>query len=75
MTRSERLNHALNRRVDQLVAACAEHGDKEGNDAEIGDLQQLLKELWAWCDDDTRVGFLRSEPVSNVFNSVHQKGG
>lgn len=33
----------LRKRFNRMLERCAKHGDKEGNDAEIGDLQDFCK--------------------------------
>ena len=41
-------SHArLRKRFDKTLERCARHGDKEGNDAEIGDLRDFCGLLFA----------------------------
>ena len=37
----------LRKRFDRMLERCAKHGDKEGNEAEIGDLQDFCELLFA----------------------------
>ena len=37
----------LRKRFDRMLERCAKHGDKEGNDAEIGDLRDFCELLFA----------------------------
>ena len=38
----------LRKRFDRMLERCAKHGDKEGNDAEIGDLQEFRGALFMY---------------------------
>ena len=40
-TKAKHSPAVLRKRFDRMLERCAKHGDKEGNDAEIGDLRDF----------------------------------
>lgn len=50
--------------LDHMIHLATEHGNDEGNDTEIADLQQLLRAAWEVMPQEARIQFLQSETVS-----------
>ncbi len=43
--------------INQILKACTAHGEKSEPDMEVGDLQQLVKDLWAILTPAQRASF------------------
>jgi hypothetical protein len=60
----------LSKAVDALLDAARQHGDKVGNDQEIGDLQALLHAAWALMTAEQRSRLLRTAEASKVVDAA-----
>ena len=46
-TKAKHSPAVLRKRFDRMLERCAKHGDREGNDAEIGDLRDFCELMFA----------------------------
>lgn len=54
------------RSMDRLITLTQAHGDDEGLETQVGDLEQMLRSIWAKLNLSERRAFLRSPSVASV---------
>lgn len=61
----------MNVSLPELFEAAIKHGEDSEPDHEVGDLQDLLTEMWDLLTAEQRAKFLASETVRNVWEAAY----
>ncbi len=54
--------------IDDLLQLAQEHGDEKGEDAELDDLQRMLREAWDMLTTRQQDKFIASDAVQQLLN-------